>query len=136
MSETPAPNTPPREASTAELIERLTSQLTTLIRTELSSAADEVKSKGARLGIGAGVSGVGLLIVLYGLGALVAAAVLGLATVVSGWLSALIVGGALLVLGASTAAVGAVRARSAAPPIPENTAASVRSDVTTVKEHV
>lgn len=127
---------PARELSTAELIERLNTQVTTLIRTELSSAAAEMKGRGARLGVGIGVSGVGLLIVLFGLGALVAAAVLGLATALAGWASALIVGGVLVLLGAATAGVGAMRAKSATPLLPENTADSVKKDATTVKEHL
>ncbi|MCF8587170.1 phage holin family protein [Gordonia liuliyuniae] len=136
MSETSTQQEPARELSTAELVERLNTQVTTLIRTELSSAANEAKDKGVRIGIGVGVSGAGLLVVLFGLGALTAAAVLGLATAVAGWLAALIIGAVLVVVGAATAGVGAMRARSATPPVPENTADSIRSDVTTVKEHL
>lgn len=124
------------DLSTVELVERLNDQVTTLIRTEMTSAVAEVKNKGTRLGLGAGTSGVGLLVVLYGLGALVAAAVLGLATVVDGWLAALVIGGALVVVGAAAAGLGAKRAGSAVPPIPEDTAASVRADAKTVKEHL
>lgn len=124
------------DLSTVELVERLNDQVTTLIRTEMTSAVAEVKKKGTRLGLGAGTSGVGLLVVLYGLGALVAAAVLGLATVVDGWLAALVIGGALVVVGAAAAGLGAKRASSAVPPIPEDTAASVRADAKTVKEHL
>lgn len=126
----------PQEASTAELIERLNSQVTRLIRTELDSAVAEMKSKGTRIGLGVGVSGVGALVLVFGLGALVAAAVLGLATAVSAWLSALIIGAILAVSGVALAGVGALRARTAAPPMPDRTAASVREDVTTVKENL
>lgn len=136
MSETYHQRRPADEVPTVELIERLNNEVSTLIRTEMSSAVAEVKTKGTRLGLGLGVSGGGLLIVLYGLGVLVAAAVLGLATVVADWLAALIVGGALVVVGAAAAGVGAMRARAATPPIPEDTAASVRADATTVKEHL
>lgn len=126
----------PQEASTAELIERLNTQVTRLIRTELDSAVAEMKSKGTRIGLGVGVSGVGALVLVFGLGALVAAAVLGLATAVSAWLSALIIGAILAVSGVVLAGVGALRARTAAPPMPDRTAASVREDVTTVKENL
>lgn len=136
MSDTSLQHAPPGELSTAELIERLNTQVTTLIRTEISSAADEMKGKGLRIGIGVGVSGVGLLVVLFGLGALVAAAVLGLATVVDGWLAALIVGAALLLIGGAAAAIGAMRARSATPPVPDKTVESVQSDAMAVKENL
>ncbi|WP_308221318.1 phage holin family protein [Gordonia alkaliphila] len=54
----------------------------------------------------------------------------------SGWLAALIVGGALVGIGAIAAGLGAMRARAAVPPVPEKTAASVRADAETVKEHL
>lgn len=56
------------ELSTVQLVERLTDQLTGLVRTEMTHALTEVKDKGTRFGIGAGVSGVGVLLLLYGFG--------------------------------------------------------------------
>ncbi|EOM75630.1 phage holin family protein [Rhodococcus rhodnii] len=127
---------PPEELSTVQLLERLQHQTTTLVKTEVRDALDEVKAKGTKAGIGVGVSGAGALLVFFGLGALVAAAVIGLANAVDAWLAALIVGAALLVIGGIVAAVGAQRAKSAVPPAPEHAARSVREDVDTVKEHL
>lgn len=80
------------ELSTVQLVERLTDQVTGLVRTEMTHALTEVKDKGTRFGIGAGVSGVGVLLLLYGFGgALVATVILGLATTLDPWLAALIV---------------------------------------------
>ncbi|MFC9836209.1 phage holin family protein [Rhodococcus sp. NPDC127530] len=45
------------ELPTVQLVERLTEQVSGLVRTEMTHALTEVKDKGARFGIGAGVSG-------------------------------------------------------------------------------
>ncbi|QNG20228.1 phage holin family protein [Rhodococcus triatomae] len=126
----------PDELSTVQLVERLQQQTTELVKTEIRDAVEEVRTKSTRVGIGVGISGAGTLLVFFGLATLVAAAVLGLANAVPAWLAALIVGGALLVVGGGVAAFGAQRAKSAVPPVPERTAQSVRKDVTTVKEHL
>ncbi|KXX57933.1 MULTISPECIES: phage holin family protein [unclassified Rhodococcus (in: high G+C Gram-positive bacteria)] len=122
------------ELSTVQLVERLTDQVTGLVRTEMTHALTEVKDKGTRFGIGAGVSGAGVLLLLYGFGALVATAILGLATALDPWLAALIVAAVLIAVGSVVAAVGARRAKNALPPVPERTADSVRADVDSVKE--
>ncbi len=86
----------PKNLSTVELTERLTEQVSTLVRTEVSHALEEVKSKGTRIGVGVGISGAGAILLFLGLATLIATAVLGLATAVEPWLAALIV--ALVVL--------------------------------------
>ena len=122
------------ELSTVQLVERLTDQVAGLVRTEMTHALTEVKDKGTRFGIGAGVSGAGVLLLLYGFGALVATAILGLATALDPWLAALIVAAVLIAVGSVVAAVGARRAKNALPAVPERTADSVRADVDSVKE--
>jgi len=122
------------ELSTVQLVERLTDQVTGLVRTEMTHALTEVKDKRTRFGIGAGVSGAGVLLLLYGFGALVATAILGLATALDPWLAALIVAAVLIAVGSVVAAVGGRRAKNALPPVPERTADSVRADVDSVKE--
>ncbi|ROZ98780.1 phage holin family protein [Gordonia sp. OPL2] len=127
---------PADDLSTVQLVERLQQQTTTLVRTEIRDALDEVKTKGTRLGIGIGISGAGALLLFFGLATFVAAAVIGLANAVDAWLAAVIVGAALLVVGGIAAAIGAQRAKAAVPPAPEHTVASVQRDVDTVKEHL
>ena len=122
------------ELSTVQLVERLTDQVTGLVRTEMTHALTEVKDKGTRFGIGAGVSGGGVLLLPYGFGALVATAILGLATALDLWLAALIVAAVLIVVGSVVAAAGARRAKNALPPVHARTANSVCADVDTVKE--
>ncbi|BCN66823.1 hypothetical protein RE943_02960 [Prescottella equi] len=119
--------------STAQLTERLAGQVSTLVRTEVASAVEEVKAKGTRMGIGVGISGAGLMLIYLGVGALIATAILGLATAVAPWLAALIVSLVVLAVGGILAAVGAARAKNAAPPVPADTVDSVRRDVQAVK---
>ncbi|MEE2033228.1 phage holin family protein [Rhodococcus chondri] len=123
----------PRDLSTVELTERLTAQVSTLVRTEITHAVDEVKSKGTRLGIGAGISGAGALLLYLGMATLIAAAVLGLATALDPWLAALIVGLVVLAIGGILAAVGASKAKKAAPPMPEHTVDSLKADMAAAK---
>jgi len=126
----------PDELSTAELLERLTEQMSTLVRQEMQHATAEMKEKGTRLGVGIGLSGVGAIGMLFGAGALVAPAILALDLVLAGWLAALIVGAAIIAVAALLVLVGVQRTRKATPPLPEDTMDSVRRDVQTVRENV
>lgn len=138
--DTPAVHTPPKrevdDLSTVQLIERLTDQVGTLVRTEVDAGLAEVKDKGSRLGVGIGISGAGALLLFFGIATLIATAVLGLATVLDPWLAALIVAIAVLVVGGALAALGASRAKKALPPVPQDTAASVEKDIDAVKKRM
>ena len=124
------------ERSTAELVGDLSNQLTTLVRAEMRLAAAELKRKGGRAGVGAGLTAVAGVVALLGVGTLVATAVLGLATVLSPWLAALLVAIGLLAVAGVLAAVGTSRLRSATPPIPEEAIDSTKQDIETVKASV
>lgn len=124
------------DTSTAELIQRMSTQVSELVRDELALATAELKQKATKTGIGVGLTGIGGLLSLYGLGALVAAAVLGLAAVLYTWLAALIVGVALLVVSGLLAVLGIGRVRDATPLVPEQAVQSSRLDLKTVKESV
>jgi hypothetical protein len=129
------PNGGPRplaEQSTAELVQRAAEQLSTLVRDELQLARVELARKGRSAGIGAGLFGGAGVFVVYGTGALVAAAILGLAQVLAGWLAALIVGGALLLAAGMLALVGLGQVKRAVPPVPESAVRSVRADIDAV----
>jgi hypothetical protein len=122
------------QRSVAELLQQLTEQTTRLAQKEIELAKAEMAVKGKRLGIGAGAfSGAGL-IALFGLGAATAAAILGLATAVEGWLAALIVAGIYLLLAGVLALIGRSKVQAASPPLPEQTVESVKEDVQLAKE--
>jgi membrane protein len=124
------------DLTTVQLVERLQTQLSTLVRSEIGNALSEVKAKGTQVGIGIGMSGAGVVLLVFGVGTLIACAVLGLATVVPAWLAALIVAAIVIALGGALAGLGAVRAKRAVPPLPEHTAESVRKDVSVIKENL
>jgi dipeptide/tripeptide permease len=67
-------------------------------------------------------------------GALVAAAILGLATAIAGWLSALIVAVVLFAVAGVLALTGKQRVQQATPPAPEEAIESVQTDIQEVKE--
>jgi membrane protein len=125
---------PLSDESVGELVKRAASQTAELVRKEIQLGQLELKDKGRRAGKGVGLLGGAALIALYGAGALVAAAVLGLAEAVDPWLSALIVGVALLAVAAVVGIVGKKTTTEALPPKPEQTMASVHDDIEHVKE--
>ncbi|MEV0646702.1 phage holin family protein [Phytomonospora sp. NPDC050363] len=125
---------PAAEASTAELVRRATEQMSHLIRDELALARAEMAHKGRSAGLGIGLFGGGGLLALYGLGVLLAAAVLALALVMPAWLAALLVGVAVLVVAGILALVGRSRVKEAVPLKPTETAESVQADIDEIKE--
>ncbi|GAA3236930.1 phage holin family protein [Pseudonocardia petroleophila] len=126
----------PGDLSTGELVTRLSSQVTDLVRGELELARTELAEKGKRAGVGAGLAGAGGVVALYGVGALVAAAVAGLSLVLDVWLAALIVAVVMFVVAGVLALLGRSQIRRAVPPVPEAAVDSVGRDVDTVKAAV
>jgi uncharacterized membrane protein YqjE len=122
------------DESVGELVQRASRQTAELIRQEIRLAQVELKDKGQRIGMGAGVVGAGALVAFYGGGTLVAAAVLGLATALEPWIAALIVGATLAVIGGVLALVGRRKASEALPPTPEEAMTSVHDDLQHIKE--
>lgn len=93
-----------------------------------------MQEKGKRAGIGAGMFGGAGLVAMYGVGALIAAAILLLGTAIEPWLAALIVAGALLAVAGGLALLGRKQVDRATPPKPERAMDSVQRDVEHVKE--
>jgi uncharacterized membrane protein YqjE len=122
------------QPSTGELVKRLSEQVSVLVRDELKLAQLEMTRKGKQAGIGAGMLGGGGLIALYGVGCLLAGAILGLSRVLEPWLAALIVGAALLLVSGVAAVAGKARLRKAAPLVPAQAAGSVKADVNEIRE--
>ena len=116
-----------------ELVQQLSEQTATLVRKELQLAQLEMQEKGKRAGIGAGLFGGAGAIAIYGLGTLIAAVVLLLATALEPWLSALIVAVGLFAVAGGAALVGKNQVQQAVPPAPEQAMASTQRDVEQVK---
>jgi hypothetical protein len=116
-----------------ELVQDLSRQTSTLIRQEMRLAQAELAEKGRHAGKGAGMFGGAGLVALYGVGALVAAAILGLATVIEPWIAAAAIGAGLLLIAGILALTGKKEFDEAGPPKPEQAIESVQRDVDTVK---
>jgi MFS family permease len=132
----PPPPGDPGAASIADLVSRASEQLSTLVRDEIRLAQAELKQKGRRAGLGAGLFGGAGLIAWFGIGALVAAAILGLANAVAPWLAAVIVGVVLLLIAGVAALLGKKEISQATPAVPEQAVSSIRQDVNVVKGSV
>ena len=128
------PASRPEAASTPELVTQLSQEVSRLVRDELQLAKLEVSSKAKKAGVGVGMFGAAGIIALYGVGTLIATAVLALALVLDAWLAALIVAVVLLAVAGVAALLGRSSVRDAAPPVPEEAIASTRRDVETAKE--
>ena len=123
-----------QEHSTGELVKMLSEQVSVLIRDELKLARVEMTSKGKQAAVGTGMFGVSGVVAAYGVGCLLACAIIAISGAVAAWLAALIVGASLLATAGCAAALGRRRLRQAAPPMPEETVASVKADVDEIRE--
>lgn len=129
MANIDTPTGPGSQESIGELVKQLTEQTSRLARQEVELAKTELAEKGKRAGIGAGMFGGSAVLGFYALGAVVAAAVIGLATAVTAWLAALIIA-AVLGAGAGILALqGRTKVQQATPPMPEQATESVKEDV-------
>ena len=135
MATTPYGSPPVAGASSDEresqsafgLLRRLTDELSTLLRQELTLATAEVSRSMRVMLTGAASLAVGGAVLFTGLLAMLAAAVLGLATVLSPWLSALVIGAAIAIIGVVLVLAG-IRSLDPSTLKPSRTAESLRRD--------
>lgn len=123
-----------QERPAGELVKDLSEQVSHLIKDELRLAQLEMTRKGKQAGLGIGLFAGSGGIAVYGLGCLIACAVIAIASVLAAWLAALIVGVALLLLAGAAALLGKGRLSKATPAVPEETIGSVKADVDEIKE--
>ena len=128
-------NGAPTDASLGELVKQLSEQTSRLAHQEVQLAKAELVEEAKRIETGLGMFGGAGAIGFYALGALVAAAVLGLATAVTAWLSALIVA-VLLGAIASLLALQGKSKMQVATPASEQITESVTEDVKWAKSRV
>ncbi|ONH32421.1 phage holin family protein [Pseudofrankia asymbiotica] len=126
--------TPGSDATAGELVTRLSEQVSRLVRDELALARAEMSRKGKKAALGGGMLGGAGVAAVFGVGVLLAAAVLGLATAVSAWLAALIVGAVLVAIAGVLALTGKKEVSQATPPLPVDAIEGVKDDLHTVKE--
>ena len=124
------------ERPVGDLVQQLSQQTAALVRQEMRLAQVELQEKGKRAGIGAGMFGGAGLVALYGVGAVIAAVIMLVATAIEPWVSGLIVGAVLLITAGILALLGRRQVEQATPPKPERAMESVQDDVEHVRERV
>jgi hypothetical protein len=124
----------PPEHSTGELVKLVAEQVSALVRDELKLAQLEMGNKAKQAGRGVGMLGGGGIVALYGGACLIACAIIAISHSLQAWLSALIVGAALLAVAGVLAALGRGHIRQATPAMPVEAVDSVKSDVAEIKE--
>ena len=115
----------------AKVMARLTPRQ---LNDELGLATAEMKKKGIKAGIAAAFMVVALLFIAGLAIALVVAAILGLGTVMPGWLAALLVAALFLIIAAVGALVGYSRFKKTLPLLPEEALYGLRYDLGVLKE--
>jgi hypothetical protein len=130
-----AESPPKADRSFSELLSDLASETALLIRQEVRLFKAELAEKLGRLGRGAGMMMAGALLAFSGWLALLAASVLGLATVLQPWLAALIVAIVVLAIGGVLVLVGRSRFDGDAL-VPRRTINSLREDEAWIREQL
>jgi membrane protein len=133
-SSKPTPKPGRNEESVGELVKQASEQTAKLVRSEIRLAQLEIQQKAKHVGVGVGLFAGAGVIALLGVGAIVATAILLLATAVDqDWLAALIGAGALFAVASVIALTGKKQVEQATPPAPEEAIASVQEDVHEIK---
>ncbi|PZF14507.1 phage holin family protein [Curtobacterium sp. MCLR17_034] len=104
-----------------------------LVKGEIDLLKAEMLTKAKIFGLAAGLLVGALVVVLYAIGVLLTAAVMGLATVMPAWLAALVVAVVMLIIAAILGLIGWKRLKKGLPITPKRTIASVKDDINAVK---
>jgi hypothetical protein len=124
---------PAPKRSLFRLIGDLPTLLMDLVRGEIESLKQELLGKLKHAGVGIGLLVGAATFAFFALLVLIAAAVLGLATVLPAWASALIIGGGVLLVAVILALVGIASLKKGVPPAPTETIKSIKKDVRAIK---
>ncbi|HEV7623708.1 MAG TPA: phage holin family protein [Amnibacterium sp.] len=119
--------------SVFKLIGELPNLITTLIRDEIEQIKREAITRLKTAGIGVGLFVGAAVFAYFALWVLIATAILGIATALPPWLSALIVGVALLLVAVVLGLLGLSRVKRGVPPVPKEAVDSVKDDVKAFK---
>jgi hypothetical protein len=122
--------------STSDLVSRAAEQISTLVRDELALAKTELVTKGKRAGLGGGLFGGAAVLAMYGVGLLLALAVVALDLVLPLWLAVMIVAVVVFAVAGIAALMGKKEISAATPPMPSEAVASMTADVHAVQDAV
>jgi hypothetical protein len=123
----------PARKSVFKLIGELPGLVSALIRDEIEQIKREAVSRLKVAGIGIGLFVGAAVFGYFALWVLIATAILGIATALPPWLSALIVGVVLLLIAAVLGLLGLSRVKRGVPPVPKEAVDSVKGDVKAFK---
>lgn len=115
------------------LIGNIPGLLMDLVRGEIESFKQELIGKLKLAGVGIGLLVGAATFAFFAVLVLIAAAVLGLATVLPAWAAALTIGGAVLVIAVILALIGISSLKKGVPPAPTETIKSIKKDVRAIK---
>jgi hypothetical protein len=118
-----------REESMGALFKQLSDELSTLVRQELRLAQAEMTEKGKKAGIGIGMFGGAGVVSFLALQALTACLVALLATAMDVWIAALIITVVYAAVAGGLALSGKKQVSEVTPPVPEQTAETLKEDV-------
>jgi hypothetical protein len=116
-----------------KLIADIPTLLMDLVRGEIESLKQELIGKLKLAGIGIGLLVGAATFAFFAVLVLIAAAVLGLATVLPAWAAALIIGGGILLIAVILALIGISSLKKGVPPAPTETIKSIKKDVRVIK---
>jgi Putative Actinobacterial Holin-X, holin superfamily III len=123
----------PADLEFGELVGRFSDDTVRLLRDEIRLAQAEMSQKAKAAGVGVAMFGGAGICVLYGLGVLIAAGVVGLSMVVTLWAATLIVAAVLFAVAGVAALAGKKEFGKAGPPLPVEAVQSTRQDVDGLK---
>jgi uncharacterized membrane protein YqjE len=118
-----------RDKPVGELMRQLAQETSTLVRQELALAKAEMREKGAKAGVGAGMFGGASVIGLLALASLTLCFIAALHLILPLWLAALIVALVYGAIAGALAITGKTRIQEAVPPAPQQTIQTVKEDV-------
>jgi Flp pilus assembly protein TadB len=121
------------EASLPQLITQLSEQTSSLLRDELRLAQAELKVSAKQSAFAGGLFGTGAVLAMFGVGTLLATAIIALDLVLPLWSAALIITAAVFIAAAVVTFIGKQRLQRARP-LPERAIENVKRDIHEVKD--
>ena len=127
---------PESEPTASQLASRLPAQVTRLVRAEANLARYEAKQRAKALGAGVGAFGAAGMLLFFAAAATMAAAGLGLANVMRGWLAAIVVAGGCVFLAVLIILPGWKGIRDRRNVEPAETLESLKADLNAILDGV
>lgn len=122
-----------RESPTSELFRRLLTDVRLIFGRQAQLAKLELEDKGSRLRTAGVEIAAAVVVAVFGVGVLIAAAVLALTIVLPSWAAAFIVGAVLVAVAAVLFLMGRARLRSLGSLAPTETIEAAREDVAWIR---